>query len=750
MTKLPTFKRPMINKTLYASSNDRWSGYSSKTRKFGNSGFWMSEDEDQDIKYVDPGSRVDVIKLAGYLRAISNFVRIVTNSDNIKVRFDSKDRSYTDGQEVVISSKLDEKGFDSTVGLALHEGSHVLLTDFKWSKNFFQLIYQMECYGSADEFKFTGSQKEFIDYIPEWLLNSELAMKHVGMLKDILNVVEDRRIDNYIYKSAPGYRGYYEALYNRYFNSKDIDTALANNLYVEQTMQCYMFHLINITNANRNLNALPGLNEIWHILNLPKIGRLKSTQDAAKCAIEIYKVIIDNLDVEAQEAQQSQGQGNGKGEEQGDGQGNGPGNTRGQEVNEDDNNGPGNGSDSGADTQANLSPKDLATLAKAKEALKEQRDFLNGDIKKKKLSGKDASRVQAAAESGVHYQAVGGSVETGNGNTKEQRAGKINCVVLHGWNDKVVTSGLVSAFIDSRYRILRQNEEAKAAGKDLPHSEESYYLKSYMTQVTQEDNPVTLGVQLGSVLGKRLKTRDEERSLVTTRLDAGKIDRRLIAELGYGVNNVFSQILHSKVVPSIIHLSIDASGSMSGSRWDSAIKTAVAIAKAGSMVQTMDVVISLRGVYENSGSGAEALPMIWVVYDSRKQNFNSMIERFKGLTANGSTPEGLCYEAISNEVIKDAAGKNAYLINFSDGEPAFSGKDFQYHGDYAMYHTRKQVMKMQSAGINVLSYFISDYDSLPTRECFKTMYPNSAEFINVSSLSELSRSLNKLFERGVE
>ena len=40
----------------------------------------------------------DLVALAGYKRAISNFVNIVTE-DNIPVVFNSNDQSYTDGKK---------------------------------------------------------------------------------------------------------------------------------------------------------------------------------------------------------------------------------------------------------------------------------------------------------------------------------------------------------------------------------------------------------------------------------------------------------------------------------------------------------------------------------------------------------------------------------------------------------------------------------------------------------------------------
>ena len=79
---------------------DKWtgygSGYKSSSRSYGNSSFWMDDDfltKDSS----NAGSKVDIVKLAGYKRAIANFVRIVTNKDNINVLYSSGNDSYTNG-----------------------------------------------------------------------------------------------------------------------------------------------------------------------------------------------------------------------------------------------------------------------------------------------------------------------------------------------------------------------------------------------------------------------------------------------------------------------------------------------------------------------------------------------------------------------------------------------------------------------------------------------------------------------------
>ena len=44
------------------------------------------------------------------------------------------------------------------------------------------------------------------------------------------------------------------------------------------------------------------------------------------------------------------------------------------------------------------------------------------------------------------------------------------------------------------------------------------------------------------MLGKKLQIRGEERLLKNTRLNSGRIDKRLIRELGFGNSNVFHTI----------------------------------------------------------------------------------------------------------------------------------------------------------------------------------------------------------------
>ena len=154
----------------------------------------------------------------------------------------------------------------------------------------------------------TEWSEEKNDYVSTGIWNTWDGVTYIShTLKQILNFVEDRRIDYYIYKNAPGYQGYYEALYDKYFHSRVIDKALQSDEKTSQDLDSYMFRLINITNSNRNLRALPGLMKIWKTLDLKNIDRLKTTADALDVATKVFNIIESNLTAPEKQEEKSGG-----------------------------------------------------------------------------------------------------------------------------------------------------------------------------------------------------------------------------------------------------------------------------------------------------------------------------------------------------------------------------------------------------------------------------------------------------------
>lgn len=663
--------------------------------KYGNSSFWLDSglDTEFDIltgKKITPGQ--DLVKLASYKRAISNFVNIVTG-ENIPVKFNGKD-SYTDGKSVTIGANLKDSNFDAAVGLALHEGSHIKLTDFSTLPQMSKRV--------ADKFGYE---------------NMELA-EASRIVKDLVNIIEDRRIDYFIFKTSPGYKGYYHAMYDKYFNAKIIDKALQLQEKTSETWDDYFFHLCNFVNPNRDLTALPKLQEAWDLIDIKNINRLKSTTDAVDLALEVYELINDSLPEPEENDCDGEGEG-GKGDDQS------AGNT--------DNKGTGSGGDGlgGSDDGSTAEGSEITSQGDSSEcngpgtistsqlsdrqqdqlekAIKAQKDFLNGLTKKTNMSKKALKSVDAIADSGVESKNVGaGEFETqwhGKGNFKG-----IDCLLITKLTQKLVDSNTF--------------REILCDGK--------YYW------VNLEDNQANVdkGIRLGKMLGRKLQVRNEERTLKTTRLPKGRIDKRLLSSLGYGAENIFSTMDTQRHKNAIVHISIDASGSMNGGRFSKSMTSAVAIAKAASMTNNFDVQISFRSTNEGQ-------PLALIAYDSKKDKLLKIQTLFKYIYPGGTTPEGLCFEVLQKHLLASATELDSYFINFSDGQPWFNGKGCCYSGEYAITHTKREITKMANKGIKVLSYFIDGEDY--GLRGFQRMYGKSASNISVDELMPLARSLNKMF-----
>jgi hypothetical protein len=676
-----------------------------------------------DDDFVKP--KVDHVALAGYRRAIANFVNIVTNRSDIKVRYQQNGASYTDGKTVTIGSKIDEKNFDHIVGLALHEGSHILLSDF----NFLRQLSQ----NTPHELVMVGEDLGFT------------KGQVVGHLKNMLNYVEDRRIDYYVFTTSPGYKGYYHAMYDKYFHSPAITRALKNNTFGDDlTLENYMNRIINFTNKESDLDALPDLRKIYRRI-FTSVKHLDDMNGAFNVACDSLQMVYNNIKPLPDTSDMEQvGEGQGQGQGQG-GQGGGQSkqdmyDKAAEQLKNGDYNGyqdtmdeiratdwtqvkdslSGQPISSKAESGfVDLTPQQSKTL---NNALKRQKEFMNNQQKKVgRLTKKDASVVNAMEESGVTQVNVGGDVQ--------QTSWKSNNKNFTGNTQVLFVKKITQQMIDDNV---------------FP----SLFGSGYYGRRTAE--PVINGKKLGTQLGKKLQVRSESRTLKNSRLDSGRIDKRLIAELGFGNSKVFQTTFVENYNDAIVHISVDASGSMGGDKWRNTMTAVVAICKAASMISGLDVVVSFRTTH-HSGSRYSGQPMVAIGYDSRVDKFRKIEMLWPNLYPGGTTPEGLCYEAIMNDFVPSASNRDSYFLNFSDGMPMFGDGSFDYYGDEALQHTKRQVKEIIKKGISVLSYFVgdSDYDRARNMDDFKTMYGKDASFVDVSKVSSLAKTMNNLFlEKG--
>ncbi len=711
----------------------KYKSYSS----YGNSSWWMSDWDTNDytISYSSKQEKSkNLYKMAAHRRAIANFVSIVTGK-NIPVKFNTKGNSYTDGTTVVISSKVAEPNeFDPAVGLALHEGSHIKLSNFTLLADMYQSIQ-----------KVVGPAK-----LKEWMetANTKGVSDVIYTIKDILNWVEDRRIDQFIFDGAPGYRDYYRSMYDKYFNDPAIDKGMTSTEMSEETLDSYMFRLINLHSKFSRPNALKGLSEITKLAKLSDINRLKSTDDALVVACDIFDVILTNIDANAQ-AEENKGNGKGKGKGQGSPQA-GEGE---QEAGEDDIDveiGEDGGSDgiddeggdfdeaggdnevaeegkgvmgkikvmlggkgkNGKPAEGKLSQRQLEIL---KKKIEKQKEFLRGDVKKGNVSSSENKSLDTIDQSGTELKTVGEELSNGTIVTKG-----IECIVVKKMNQSLLESS------DFPLADLRYNSKE---GEHQNH--------------VQCASEVLEGIRLGTILGKKLQVRSESRETIFNRQLVGRMDKRMISSLGFGNEHVFFTKEIDAYKKANLHISVDASGSMSGTKWRKTMTNVVALAKAVDMISNLEIQISFR---TTSGE----LPYIVVAYDSRIDKFIKVKTLFQYLRPGGTTPEGLAFEGVMKQMVGSTTDVDSYFLNISDGEPYFHGKGYNYQGHFASKHTKKMVDKIQSMGIKVLSYFVSEYSgdvdaTSGSGKVFKDCYGKAASYINVTNVNEVTRTMNGLF-----
>jgi hypothetical protein len=197
---------------------------------------------------------------------------------------------------------------------------------------------------------------------------------------------------------------------------------------------------------------------------------------------------------------------------------------------------------------------------------------------------------------------------------------------------------------------------------------------------------------------------------------------------------------------------------MMGDKWEATLQMTVAIAKAVSYTQNIDLQVSIR-VTADGGMGSD-IPCNLMMYDSRKNKMNHLVSVLSQFSPSSMTPEGLCFEAMikKNLLVTGDANKDSYFLNISDGQPGAGS----YQGPKAIKHTAKQINKMRNTmNIKVLSFWIETSSSSTTADAyarlvsrfnsssygadFRTMYGKDASVVDSNSALMIARELNKKF-----
>jgi len=401
-----------------------------------------------------------------------------------------------------------------------------------------------------------------------------------------------------------------------------------------------------------------------------------------------------------------------------------------------------------------LSPTESA---KATSALQKQKDFMQGIVSDRTKGAKALqNKLDSLAQANAEIQRV-----AGDGGLRGQTA-----IVYDLTKNGRVFSDFLQTVIDKaeltrkNYSARTPEENAAIAAASEAHRNNplldaignyfynvdratgyaDYTDKDFSSKATITDH-VNVGLQLGAFLGRKLQLRNETRDLTFNRLNSGHLDSKRIAHAGYGIENVFKQIHIDKYKATNLHISLDASGSMSGTKWRNTVMMTMAIAKAASTCSNLSVQVSLRH------TGSKDCPVIISIYDSRKNRLKQLEMALKCAAVNSVTPEGLCYEAMikRNMYIPSNAEMDSYFLNISDGSPGGCG---DYYGQRAFMHTKQQVDKLAMMGIQTISFFVESHQqkgSQPSAEFVQMYGAKNSAVVAASDMVGIAKAMNAKF-----
>lgn len=627
------------------------------------SDFWL---DDQTKRKLDQEEELSPIELANSKSEIAQFVKIMAGEYiPVEYRTDDEGTSHTDGEKVTITAEVEPGSFDATVGVALHEASHVVKSDFDLLDDFEDKVPQDLVDKIEPLLKKSDKYKEIEEKMTG---DSEIDPRQQASrcLHHIWNVVEDRWIDQWAYSKVPGYRGYYQKMYQKYWHSEDIGEELQSDEAREPNWSSYAFRVTNITNDKWDPDALPELRKIWDILDVNNIERHDSSWDTFETAQEILHVILDNIDEIYVHPSLGVSQGDG-------------------------------------DDEDSLPFEDLPE--DLQEKMKDQIDQMEGQAGEA-LDPEKAEEVDVLEDAGVDQKSVGEDIDSGGSDQTVDGADAVGvrCVVVDQISEALLEKGNIPILSSS--------------GKN--------------------SRVVSDGIRIGHILASKLRIMDDRRELKYTRRRRGDIDNRMLAEIGFS-DRLFSRTEIEEFRDGFLHISVDASGSMRGQKFENALKNCVALAKAADEIRNLRVQISFRSTITVSGNNR---PLVVVAYDSKRSAISHVSRFFPHITATGRTPEGLSFEAIQNKVLPSDENRQSYFVNLSDGLPNFSGENTSYGGKEAEEHTAREVDKMRRRGVSILSYYVGGDR---TDSSFRNMYGEDSRFIDVTDINDIKRTMNNKF-----
>ena len=385
---------------------------------------------------------------------------------------------------------------------------------------------------------------------------------------------------------------------------------------------------------HRDIKALPELDKLYNIIDLKNIDRLKSTQDAYELALEVWDFINDRVE---------------------------------------------------GDIYEHI------------PVLKDQDDFVNGDVKKKPLSPKEKSIIE--------------------------QIDKLNIKDLEKSN-----------LVDN---IKPKDQKIKDS-----------FLHNFLhpTQLPSNKVSVKEGINMGKKLASKLQFRNLDQKVTYHNQNKGRVDARNLYKATFD-DLIFKQDFIKEHKKTHIHLSIDGSGSMCMYDKDSkTLKLSACMATIACLIPNIRVSISVRKVKTDTKKkdiNITRKPVTIIIFDSLTDSIKD-ISKLSHIDFKDLTPEGLCFDSIKKYMgMNPISQEKIVFVNISDGFPSAMLDTVKEKVEEV---TRKKINEFKREGIDVLSYFVESGSTIKATKglkTFKRMYGNTSETLNVDNFSKILRDINK-------
>ena len=605
--------------------------------------FWLGTDTYNNLQRHYNGTKninlEELLSKVKILHTISNFIKIISNKTNIEVNYEGA-QSSTDGKKITISANV--KDFDFVCGQAMHEAGHLLYSQklLAWLEEFVNK-YVCGWKTSFPAIPVDTLINSIFDRFETRQLNNRTAnsmLKTFIIFKDILNFVEDRRIDSLVISKYPGYKGYYDTITVEGLWNPNIKAELLK-LKGQETWGGYISHLFSLLDENPDLDALKGLRKISNILDIKNINNVTNVNKVLAIAVAIFKEIEKNVEEDKTKSES----------------------TKDEDTNRyDEKNDP------------NIVDKELS------KNIKKAINIINGESKKEKLTFEEQSVYQLLNnKTGDYYL-----------RSISALGKKFEVVVIERMTENIKNI-FPGVFVDL-FELKSTNSNRKA---------------------------IESGINKGKSLANKLMLTNDDKMGYTPRKKSGYIDTRILSEIPSGNVKIFKRKFVDIQEKTYLHITLDSSGSMFGSKWCNALEMAAMFASASKLLKNLEVEITCRSTM--------SLPIIFnrtiyilKMFDSAIHDLAYLRKWWPIIKVNGYTPEGLAFDTTADIIKKRAKDKNKLFVNISDGCPGCDG----YSGNEAIDHTKKVIDGLRQDGFIICSYLIDVFSSSSVKVQFERMY----------------------------